>query len=348
MIRLGQFTPQLKLLFHTERINHWLEGENVYPVLVEFDLSNACNHKCNFCNFSHTHNLITLDKQKVIDTVREFMASGVKAINWTGGGEPLTNKHFCDIARFTVRHGIQQGIFTNGSLMDDGIMKTLVTTQQWIRFSIDAGTRETYLKIKGVDDFDKVIGRVNEMVAWRNEEGLAGEIGIGFVITPDNYKEIETFSELIKETGVDYGQYKPSVNNCSLNNLEWWTKEVKPRLEKVFNNNHKAVINLYKFNDIVESNLDLEYDTCYGHHFCPCIGADGEVYLCNQFRGDIRYSFGSIYKNTFRQIWNSNRRKQVIKNLDITKCPNLCKNNEINKILYRIKHPTNDLHYNFL
>ena len=129
MFRLGQFTPQHKLLFHTDKITRWLKGENIYPILVEFDLSNACNHNCNFCNFKYTHNGKILDKNIALEIIRELATFGVKAINWTGGGEPLTNPSFCDIARYTVHRHIQQGIFTNGALMTEGIMGNLLSTQ---------------------------------------------------------------------------------------------------------------------------------------------------------------------------------------------------------------------------
>ena len=347
MFRLGQFTPQHKLLFHSGKISQWLKGENIYPILVEFDLSNACNHNCNFCNFKYTHNGKVLDKGVAIRTIKELSELGVKAINWTGGGEPLCNKSFCDIARFTIHRHIEQGIFTNGALMTEEIMETLLCTHHWIRFSIDAGTRETYQKLKQADDFDKVIENVKKLVLWRNEDRFRVDIGIGFVITPDNYHEIPAFSELIKETGADYGQYKPSILTDTLEDARW-EEEIKPLLEDVFKDNPRAVINLYKFNDIVESNIDRPYEVCYGHQFCPCIGADGEVWICNQLRGIEGFSFGNIYKESFKKIWNGAQRRKVIKNLDLTKCPILCKNNEINKILYRIKHPTSDLHYNFL
>lgn len=347
MFRLGQFTPQHKLLFHSNKINRWLMGENVYPILIEFDVSNACNHKCNFCNFKHTHNGKILDKNIAFKTIQELAECKVKAINWTGGGEPLMNKSFCDIAKFTTLRGIQQGVFTNGVLMEEDDMALLLSTHNWIRLSIDAGTRETYFKLKQSDDFDKVINNVKRLVeirkAWRNETN----IGIGFVITPDNYHEIPLFSELIKETGVDYGQYKPSILEDSLEDSRW-EDEIKPLLQEVFNDNPRAVINLYKFNDIVESNIDRPYEICYGHQFCPCIGADGEVWICNQLRGIKEYSFGNIYREDFRKIWDGAQRRKVIKSVSLEKCPKLCKNHEINKILYHIKHPTNDLHYNFL
>jgi len=288
-----------------------------------------------------------LDEMTALKIIPQLATAGVKAINWTGGGEPLTNRAFVKIADCARRHGIQQGIFTNGALMGVNDMPYLLDSHQWIRFSIDAGTRETYQRIKHSDDFDRVIEKVKTLVNLRNSTGSKVEIGIGFVITEENYHEIPQFSELIKETGVDYGQYKPSIEN-NLFNAEFWTDKVKGLLEEAFKTNSKAVINLYKFNDIVESNLDQPYPVCYGHQFCPCIDADAEVWACNQLRGMKEFSFGNLREQTFEEIWKGKRRQEVIAKIKPSECPKLCKNNEINKILYKVKHPSNDLHHNFL
>jgi len=351
MFRLGQFTPQLKLFFHIGRIKEWLDGKNIYPILIEFDLSNSCNHRCNFCTFSYLKDKSTLDKDVAIRVINSLASGGVRAINWTGGGEPLVNKGFKEISEHAHSRGLMQGLFTNGVFMKRDLMASLLNTHTWVRFSIDAGTRATYKKIKCSDDFGRVIGNVKEMVKLKKKINSRTDIGIGFVITPDNYFEINDFSKLIKETGVDYGQYKPTINNCLQSKQlesEWWRKKVKPLLEKVFSVNDKAVVNLYKLNDLIESNFDRPYKICYGHIFCPTIGADGNVWVCTHLRGIRGYSFGNLYKHDFDDIWNSKRRQEVIKRITFSKCQFACKNNEINKVLYRIKHPSENLHCDFL
>ena len=350
MFRLGQFNPQQKLLFHTQRINQWLDGEDVYPILIEFDLSNVCNHKCSFCNSAYMkdHSAI-LDHEVACKTIDDLGKCGIKAINWTGGGEPMLNRAFPSIAVCAKRNNIEQGLFTNGVKMYESWKPLIVAQMNWVRISLDAGTKETYLKIKGADDFDQAISIAKELVELKNRFAFItkADIGIGFVITPENYKEIPLFSGLIKQTGVDYGQYKPSTED-GMFDIRLWREEIKPLLETVFADNPKAVINLYKFNDIITSKLDQEYGKCYGHQFCPCIGADGEVWACSQKRGIEGFSFGNIHENSFQDIWASEKRQEVINRINLSDCPKLCKNNEINKALYHIRHPERSLHYNFL
>jgi len=347
MFRAGQFTPQQKLLFHAEKVGKWVRGENVYPILVEFDLSNACNHRCNFCNSAETNKGEILDKNVACRIVDELSRLGIKAINWTGGGEPLLNPAFGDIARFTTLRRVEQGLYTNGSLLTPDLIRVILSTHHWVKVSLDAGTKETYKKIKSADYFDIVIANIKQMVRIREDEMNCCDIGIDFVITPDNYKEIPLFSNIVKEIGVDYGGFRPATEKALMAS-EWYKNEVLPLLDEAFKDNGKLVMNTYKVNDIVDNNLDQPYDTCFGHQFCPCIGAGGEVWICNQLRGHQKYSLGNIYANSFREIWNGIKRKKVVSALKVSECPKLCKNNEINKILALVKKPTRNLHHNFL
>lgn len=351
MLRVGNFSPQLKLLFHTKVINRWLDGENVYPILVEFDLTNRCNHKCDFCTFSYIKDRSVLSTEVAKNTVEELAKGGVKAINWTGGGEPLLHKDFVDIIRYTHSLGIDQGIFTNGSILSDTIIDALLNTHSWVRISVDAATKETYKHIRHVNDFDNVINNIRKLVTAKEKIKSSTTIGIGFIITPTNYTEIKEFSKLIKDLRVDYGQFKPCIkpfNEKEQISSKWWKEEIIPILEEVFDENERAVVNLYKLTDLVESSFDRIYKKCYGHIFCPCIGASGDVWLCTHMRGLSKYSLGNLNNNTFDNIWNSKKRKDVIKEIDFNLCQFCCKNNEINKILYQIKHPDKNFHYNFL
>ena len=192
---------------------------------------------------------------------------------------------------------------------------------------------------------------IRKLVVAKSVKKSNTTIGVGFIITPDNYEEIRRFSELITELGVDYGQYKPCIkgfNDREQISSEWWSNEVRPVLESVFAHNKKAVVNLYKLTDLIESSFDRSYEKCYGHIFCPCIGASGDVWLCTHLRGIPKYSLGNLYDNTFDQIWNGDRREEAIREIDFNLCQFCCKNNEINKILYQIKHPDKKSHYNFL
>ena len=49
-IELSNFDFGNKVLYHPRKIADIFDNRLVYPVNVEIDLSNRCNHRCSFCN----------------------------------------------------------------------------------------------------------------------------------------------------------------------------------------------------------------------------------------------------------------------------------------------------------
>jgi MoaA/NifB/PqqE/SkfB family radical SAM enzyme len=92
------FDPQSKVIANLDFVLAFLKGGNPPPVLVEVDPSNTCNHACPFCISSYIHlpeskGLKTYDKsilpeKTLLALCKDFKDMGVKAVNWTGGGEP--------------------------------------------------------------------------------------------------------------------------------------------------------------------------------------------------------------------------------------------------------------------
>lgn len=341
-MRQGVFTPKLKLLWHTDRLVPWLKGEDVYPIMVEFDLTNRCQLRCNFCTFEYIHDKSDIPRKVAVDCLKDLKLCGVKSVNFTGGGEPTLHPDFWWIIGYAVYLGLDVGVFTNGL---KPFARELYHGCRWVRFSVDAGCSETFKRIKGVDGFDNTLANIRNI-----KRDSFTTVGLGFVITPDNYQDIKLLSDISKTMDIDYVQYKPMIQNCFANgqiSSSWWKSEVEPRLEEVMSDNPKAVINLYKFNDLV-SDIERDYKVCYGHQFCPCIGATGDVWVCTHLRNIDGYSFGNIKRNSFSKIWNGTKRQKVIDRIDLSKCQQYCRNNEINKVLYQLKNTDGKGHYNFI
>jgi hypothetical protein len=59
---------------------------------------------------------------------------------------------------------------------------------------------------------------------------------------------------------------------------------------------------------------------------------------------------GNIYKNTFKQIWESEKHKKLLRfaneKLDSGKCRVNCRMDEVNRYLWELKHPP--AHVNFI
>ena len=91
-----------------------------------------------------------------------------------------------------------------------------------------------------------------------------------------------------------------------------------------------------------KKNYGRGYKECIGSQFQPCIGADGHVYVCTNHRGHKNYSYGSLYEKSFNEIWKDiDKRKKIMNKINhqekFSKCSQLCKPHESNKILWSIK-----------
>lgn len=335
-MRLGYFNPKDKLLFHCDRVTEWLHNKNVYPIGIEVFPSNVCNQRCSFCSFKDYQ----LDKDFVnrdifLRTISELSACGVKSLTWTGGGEPLCNPDIKDYISHSHYCNLEQGMFTNGVLLTEELTCEINRTHTWLRFSIDCATKETYQKIRGVDHFDKVINNIKTAI---NRKAKA-TIGTGFVITPDNKHEIKDFVALSNDLGVDYIQFKPMIQRFG----DQTFLDVQDDLKEV-SKDEKVMVNFYKYKDL-ETSLGRPYTKCYGHQFVPCISGS-KVYPCN-YMTFPEYELGDLHSQSFAEIWHSEKRKETTDRLPDDKCQLYCKCNEINKVLFNLKHQE-ELHQNFL
>jgi len=357
------FDPQAKVYANADRAIELVETGNTAPVLIEVDPSNACNHACSFCLSSYIH----FDKYKGTETFsraimprdmlmglcKDFVEMGVRAVNWTGGGEPTLNKHLKEAIEYCGKHGIKMGMFTNGTLFDKrDLFEALVDNMSWVRVSIDTGTPEEYNKIrtpKGGADWNKMVSNVKELIKVNQSKGNKIDIGVGYVVSPDTYRGIVDFANFFKNVDVTYCQYKPEIvireKGGQQRDIEFWRDEVRPLLDEAKDIlGDKFEVNSYKLEDLAmdREKFGRNYKKCLGSQISPCIGADGHIYVCTNHRGWKQYSYGCLYDGkSFKEIWNDliSRRKVMnqIENAECFKnCTKLCKPHESNKAVWDI------------
>lgn len=342
------FNPN-KLFYHLERVDSYMRGENIYPVTVEIDPSNICNLNCKWCSFGkyRGESRHIMSKEILMKLISDLADLGVKSIIYTGGGDPLIHPNIVEAIELAYSKGLDIGMATNGILLDEKIAEVIARTHKYCRISLDAGAEKTYIKIKQAKegDFEKVIGALELLVKAKKKLKTRIDIGASFLICPENYREIAIAARKVKETGADFIQIKPVVVPLGgeqyppslFNNAKKYMGEAK-RLE---NKKFKVFLIDYKFADITDKkgNYGRSYKTCWAHPFLSSVGADCNVWLCCHFRGIKEFSFGNLKKNSFKEIWNSQRRKNVINKINLKMCQPLCKGHTYNQILDFVKHP---------
>ena len=143
-------------------------------------------------------------------------AAEVQGLIFTGGGEPLTNENTPKAIKYAKEKGLSVGLFTNGYLLDSKITEYLLSGDHmpdFIRISINAGTRETYQVIHGCnpDGFDTVLNNLSFACKTKLEREAKTNIDIGVLVTPTLLNTLIDLAIEIKRIALKYPHALNSV-----------------------------------------------------------------------------------------------------------------------------------------
>jgi MoaA/NifB/PqqE/SkfB family radical SAM enzyme len=214
---------------------------------------------------------------------------------------------------------------------------------KFVRVSLDAGTDETYSNLHGVSCgwFDQVVNQINLMKIQKDKVGADTVIGISFIVTEENIDEAEKAAELVKSAGADYIQFKAEIYKESFR-IPMGAKDKIDKVKEKFESEDFKVFSVRL--DGSSAGGVKDYPFCFAHRFIGAMTANGQIQLCCNLKHeyDDKFSFGSLYENTFEEIWNSKRRQKLVdfveKDPDFvrTHCGQ-CRMDNINRIFNWIK-----------
>lgn len=162
------------------------------------ELSNACNHECVFCyNPEMKRKTSSLDIKKFNAFVKESAKEGLEEIGLYSTGEPFMTKNLDYFIRNAKEYGVKRVYITsNGALANlEKVIKCIESGLDSIKFSINAGTKESYKIIHGFDDFEKVISNVKKIYNYKTEKKIKLQLLCSFVITDLTISEKDTFKK---------------------------------------------------------------------------------------------------------------------------------------------------------
>ncbi len=338
---LAQFSG-LKIFKHLDRLEKLKKNEKFYPISVDLSPTNICNHSCIWCCYGSAleGHKESLSRDEMLRIVNELASLGIKGINFTGGGEPLLNKHTVEAMEKASSLGIDIGLITNGDLLNEDAINRLIKICLYIRVSLDAGTKSVYSKIHNVkeDIFEKIIANIRNLVNAKRKSGSRCSIGVQFLVHKENKGEIYSVAKKLKDIGIDFFQIRPAVQAVGAKKESRILKEanIPGKVKELSDDKFKVIVIEHKFKEETDPRKK-DYAKCLFHYFSTTIGADGEVYLCCHFIGNKKYSFGNIRDKSFKDIWDSDKRKEIINKLNFAECEASCKGDRINRLLYQIE-----------
>jgi len=333
------FNPfnSMKILMWREHLEACAKGEFLPPVTVDVDPSNRCNFDCIWCNafdMMHSGNKITdIPEKHLIKLADFFKRWGVNSSCVAGGGEPLLNNGTMSFLERMYVNGLENGLITNGVLLNDEKIDIIAKTCRWVGISMDSATPETFIKVKGIKNkelYYKVIENLKKLTKRIRDLGVKNDVCYKFLLHPYNANEILDAVKLAKECGVNDFQLRP-VGWINLTK----TKDKKLDFNGMYENIDKQIeeslkletkdFHVYgirhKFNPDLKPKKNFK--KCWAIPMLPTFGADGNVHTCFDMRGREDLIMCKHYPDPEEvlKFWNSDKHKEIINNIDIDTCP---------------------------
>src|SRR5579859_6790065 len=174
------------------------------PIEAYFEVANRCNSKCATCpiTFSPQENARQLSLEEFQVLVEQL--PDLRRAVMQGIGEPLLNRELAPMIRHLKQRGVYVVFNTNAVLLTRRRQVELIDSRlDELRVSIDGSTPETYLKVRGIPAFDRVVANVAEMVRTQRELGSSTpRLSLWVTGIRENLSELPDVVDLAARIGV--------------------------------------------------------------------------------------------------------------------------------------------------
>jgi MoaA/NifB/PqqE/SkfB family radical SAM enzyme len=305
-----------KAAWHIDRIADLRAGKDAIPTHLQIIISDLCNQNCHFCAYRRDGGFSTqnfaedgnrnparfIPYEKCIEILNDAAAMGVGSVEFTGGGEPTVHKRWADIIGYAQSLGMETGLVTNGVRLKDC---EAVQNLTWLRISLDAGNQETYQAMRESRAWPQVMQSLE--YAGKLEKPY---VGAGFVITRENYLEIEDAALLAKNAGIPYVRLSAMFSTAGDSYYDGIIDTINQQLGKA--KKHEDA--LFKIVDFFDNRIDdlkqqaPDYSFCGYQQFVLYIGGDQKVYTCCTNAYTTHGEIGNLKNQRFSEWIESHRR----------------------------------------
>ncbi|MFX0173462.1 MAG: radical SAM protein [Candidatus Hodarchaeota archaeon] len=307
------------------------------PISILWEITHKCNLRCKHCLIDAgepEQNEITLEELKVI--IKQLAEMKVFKITF-GGGEPLVRPDFLDILHFVSRYNFGIKITTNGTLVNNDLLKKLKTTKVFsVQVSID-GLEQTHNTFRGSKNSFK--NAINALKLFSD----AGYWTImSTAVSKYNFNELEALIELAIHCGATSFKASPFI---PIGRGEKNIEELKIPSFEMKNLARKMVQKKKEYIDFIDLQIDgffpwlLDSSNIKRSNVTECslkvgcsagvsqivITPSGDILPCPFFRD---FNPGNIRKSPLKNIWKNSEIFNVFRKLNSNQLEGECKNCE--------------------
>lgn len=318
------------------------------PIIVDLELSNRCNLRCNMCWFHGRNGIGDLYAGKELETHEIYkiidQLSPYNPHIYIGGTEPFIREDFILILKYIKNHNMSVSFTTNGTLLTRKLTEELFGIGvDCINFSLD-GNEKMHDKIRGIGVYNEVTKRIKDLSDWKRENNIARPvININITMTHSLEGKVLETLKAIKESAGD------GVDSYRIHHLWFITRNELLKHQSLIHEKLGCMApgasshfisssNIPNRNAIAEELMDissfpkidmfprLNYSEIVDYYsenikskmrcFAPFLGAvikpNGDVKFCpDEWIDD--YFLGNLRKDSFHDIWNNKKSREFRK-----------------------------------
>lgn len=313
------------------------------PIHIRIKPTNVCNHNCWYCayksdNLQLGQDMVEKDfipQDKMMEILQDCKDMDVKAITFSGGGEPFTYRYFTQTIKKLIEYKIPFASLSNGSRLKGEIAQLFSEHATWLRISMDGWDDDSYAKARDVKvgEFSKIVENMKNFSALKGKCAL----GVSFIIDNINYEHIYEFVKLIKSTGVNSIKFSPCViSNEAKDNDDYHIKiidEVRKQITSAKSDFEDSDFEIYDSYHLFDEEVNKEYTWCPYMQILPVIGADLNIYPCQDKAYNLDEGLvGTIKDKSFKDFWFNDKNK-FYKIDPSCNCQHRCVADEKNKMI---------------
>lgn len=361
---VGEWGTEAEFHRRAPAAGHWVHWEDrlaqvlagnyhaVLPLHVELSPTYLCNFGCPWCScrsargewadvdaFHHEGSGpgVVAGRSKLEAIVDHLVEHRVE-IMWAGG-EPTMHPHLVPAIRRAAEGGVQQCLFTNGSLLTPTSCESLMEGPlAFIRVSLDAVSEQVHRDFHDYPVSRPFARRVLDGIEWLARLRAAGsptEVGISLVVDERNLDDLEATADhlggVVERHGpgsIDFVVVRPAMehNGAEICREAGFAARLADRVgpgSRFAEQMRMAGVRVVVPGKGEDGTASFPRDDdlgCLAAGWFGEVNPRGELMLCSDRYGDPDYAIGNVATTPLTQLWSSPRRLDVLNQVAVNRC----------------------------
>ncbi|WP_026841179.1 radical SAM protein [Citrifermentans bremense] len=342
---MGLLYTDKKIFHYTDKIDSLPRetGRILPPLHIRIKPTNACNHNCSYCAYRSDDLQLGKDmdvrdsipREKMMEILDDVIEMGVKAVTFSGGGEPFCYPHLLDCVKKLAASPVKFASLTNGARLTGEVAEVFAHHATWLRVSMDGWDDKSYMEYRRCPDgeFSRIVENMRSFKKMSNHCYL----GVSLIVDRKNAAHVYDTISCMKDIGVDSVKISPCVvsNLGSENDAYHGTifDSVKEQAQEALSTLAGEGFEVFDSYHALDEKFAKEYQWCPYLQVLTVIGADQKVYSCQDKAYNLAEGLiGSIESRRFKDFWFTDKEKFFCVNPSQV-CNHHCVSNHKNKML---------------